>query len=173
MRARLTFLAAALGACVPEAGVAPCTVDGECLDGHECYESVCLPCETPGCNAMASREMGPAGGRVCSPDGACVQIFPQALSTTITVVVKRSTNPDPEIDRRSLAFDVLPLTTRLAIPARITVPISPSLRLADVHLYVASGYLKNYVALPGTATATLAVGTSDHFGVFVAGRAPP
>jgi len=166
----LAALILASTACIPEAGVAPCTTDGECLVGFECVEQFCLECEPGTCGAIVMGSIGAEGGRLCGPDEACVEILPGALSSSISIGLRRSRRAAPPLDVRSVVYEVLPFNARLAVPARISIPISPSTRLEDIRVYVSDGITAGFAPLPGSATPVYANGSSDRFGVFVAVR---
>jgi hypothetical protein len=168
----LIACAAVTIACVSEAGPAPCTDDGRCLVGFECYQDYCLDCPPGACGGLVTKSIPVTGGTLCGPDEACVEVPPGALTASVTIGIRRSRRASPAIDVRSLVYDIEPVDLRFAVPATVRIPISPSLRLEDMRVYVAPGNTQNFGPLPGTPTQTYAIGATDRLGSFVGARLP-
>lgn len=159
--------------CISEAGVAPCTEDGRCLVGYECIEEVCVECPPGTCGGLVMRNFSEAGGTLCGPDEACIEIPPGALTSSVTIGIRRSRRESPLLDVRSLVYEIGPVNLRFNVPATVRIPISPSERLEDVRAFLAPGTTTVYAPLPGTPTQTYAVGATDRLGSFVGARLPP
>jgi hypothetical protein len=160
------------GACVGEAGPAPCTEDERCLVGYECYLGTCAKCDQGSCGGLVMKAIPVTGGRLCGPDEACIEIPPGALTASVTIGIRRSRQVVPDLDVRSLVYDIEPVDLRFAIPATVQIPISPSNRLDDMRVFVAPGTSTNFGPLPGTPTPTYAIGAAERLGTFVGARLP-
>lgn len=160
-------------ACVPAEGTAPCTDDGRCLVGYECFEGLCLECPPGSCGGLVTKVFTAEGGILCGPDEACIDVPPGALTSSTSIGIRRSRRASPALDVRSLVYEIGPVDLRFSVPATVRIPISPSERLQDMRVYVAPGTTEAYGPLPGSPTQTYAIGATDRLGTFVGARIPP
>lgn len=162
-------------ACVSDPGVAPCTEDGRCLVGYECYQELCLECQPGACGGLVTKSFDLRGGILCmpAPDEACIDVPPGAITSSVTIGIRRSRRDPPALDVRSLVYEIGPVDLRFSVPATVRIPISPSDRLEDMRVYVAPGTSDSYGQLPGSPTQTYAIGATDRLGNFVGARIPP
>ncbi len=177
MRAWLPFAVVASAAlaqgCVSEAGSAPCTSDGRCLVGYECYQDVCVECPPGACGGLVTKSFDIGGGILCGPDEACIDVPPGALTSSVTIGIRRSRRTTPGLDARSLVYEIGPVDLKFKVSATVRIPISPSERLVDMKVFLAPGTSETYGAVPGSATETYAIGVADQLGTFVGARLPP
>ncbi|MFO1268088.1 MAG: Calx-beta domain-containing protein, partial [Rubrivivax sp.] len=113
---------------------------------------------TPPPPAAGTLDVGPAGGTVAGPDGAQVVVPAGALSTAVTIEVRKAAAGAPALPSGTTAlgptYEFLPHGLAFALPVTIKVPFDPALLPgagATPTLYKTDAALAGYQALPAAA----------------------
>jgi len=170
----LVALGVSLAGCVKDAGPAPCTTDGRCLDGYQCVSGFCEQCPGGSCEVISKKVVGPGGGPFCGVDGVCIDVPPGALASPTELTIRRP-EPQPSWATPQLVskiYELGPATVQFLSPATVRIPVTGAPMLDHVAVFRTLNGTQSQLP-QGVQNGGAAGTTMDLGGEFAAGLYTP